>query len=218
MRRVLLACSLCLCLVSGALADDRWEGAIRQFETQDRTNAPPKGAVLFVGSSTIVGWNLPKSFPNLVTINRGFGGSEIADSLRYADRIIVPYSPRAIVLYAGDNDLAAGKSPETVARDFRQFVERVRAKLPDVPILFLAIKPSIARWGLNDKIRDANGRIEAFCKSQKGLTFVAVEPSMLGPDGKPNAALFQADGLHLNERGYELYSKSVLPHLVPQQE
>jgi lysophospholipase L1-like esterase len=169
--------------------------------------------VLFVGSSTIVGWNLKESFPDLVTINRGFGGSQIADSVQFADRIVIPYKPRAIVFYAGDNDLAAGKSPETVSRDFQTFVKQVRGELPNVPIVFLAIKPSRARWEIIDTIRDTNGRIEAFCKSQQGLTFIPLEPVLLGKDGKPQSALLQADGLHLNQRGYQLLGKAVLPHI-----
>lgn len=199
--------------VLASQANDKWEDSIRRFEAEDSKAQPPKQAVLFVGSSSIVGWNLKKFFPDLVTINRGFGGSQIADSIRFVDRIVTPYEPRAIVFYAGDNDLADGKTPEQVEKDFREFVLRVRAKLPEVPILFLGIKPSKQRWHLIDKIRDANKRIESTCKAGTSLTFVSVESAMLGEDGKPRSELLQKDGLHLTDAGYALWSELVRKNL-----
>lgn len=185
---------------------DRWEPAIRRFEEQDKKAPPPGGAVLFVGSSSIVGWDLKKSFPDLTAINRGFGGSQIADSVRYAGRIVTPYKPRVIVFYAGDNDIASGRPPERVAADFQAFVAKVRAALPKTRIVFIAIKPSNARWKLIDKIREANRLIRQSAAKEEGVEFVDVEPVMLGPDGKPKAELFKKDGLHLNDEGYKLWS------------
>jgi lysophospholipase L1-like esterase len=196
-------------VVTAAEDANPWESAIAQFEQADQKTPPPKEAVLFVGSSTIVGWDLKKSFPELTTINRGFGGSQIADSVRYADRIVIPHQPRAIVFYAGGNDLAGGKSPETVERDFKAFVDKVHAALPDVPILYIAIKPTIARWHLVEKVRDANRRIEVTCQAGKNLKFIPVEKSILGADGKPQADLFQTDRLHLNAAGYEILTRLV---------
>lgn len=196
-----------------AQAADPWEETIRKFEAADVKSPPPKGAVLFVGSSSIVGWDLRKFFPDLVTINRGFGGSKISDSLRYADRIVTPYEPRAIVFYAGDNDIAGGKSPEQVAGDFREFVAKVREKLPDVPILYIGIKPSKKRWHLIDKIREANKQIEASCGEAQKVTFISVEKPMLGEDGEPHADLLKADGLHLQPAGYQIWSDLVRKHL-----
>jgi lysophospholipase L1-like esterase len=121
---------------------DRWESAIRAFEEQDRREPPPTGTNVFVGSSSIRLWKLADSFPDHAFVNRGFGGSHLADSVRHADRIVTPYKPRVVVVYAGDNDLAAGKSPETVRDDYRQFVDRVRTKLPDATIVYISIKPA----------------------------------------------------------------------------
>src|SRR5712691_4050334 len=127
-------------------ADDkafaRWEKTIAAFEQQDKDKPPPKNAVLFAGSSSIRLWDLPKYFPGMDVINRGFGGSEVADSVHFADRLIVKHKPRIVVLYAGDNDIAAGKTPERVLADFKAFVKAVHAGLPKTKIVYISIKPS----------------------------------------------------------------------------
>ena len=111
---------------------DRWESAIKKFEEGDRVNPPPQNAIVFIGASSIVRWNLPESFPELgpKAINRGFGGSLAADSTRYADRIVIPYKPRIVVFYAGDNDVEANHTPEQIAGDFSAFEQKVHAALP----------------------------------------------------------------------------------------
>jgi len=194
-------------------AANRWEKTIQRFEEQDARQAPPKNAVLFLGSSSIVGWDLGEWFPGVEAINRGFGGSEIADSVRFAGRIVTPYEPRVIVFYAGDNDVARGKTPEQVLADFRRFVSKVHADLPKTRIVFVAIKPSIRRWQLVDKMRRANAMIREVCEADERLVFVDVDPPMIGPDGKPKEELFRDDGLHLNAAGYRLWSDLVGPHL-----
>jgi lysophospholipase L1-like esterase len=191
----------------------RWEKDIAAFERRDKEKPPPKDGILFVGSSSIRLWDLSKSFPGLNAINRGFGGSHLADVVHFAPRIVLNYEPRLIVLYAGDNDLAAGKTPERVHDDFKAFVQRVREKLPKTKIVFISIKPSIRRWPLIDKIRKANALVEAECKkSERVLYFDAAAP-MLGDDGKPRPELFAKDGLHLNAKGYALWAERLKPHL-----
>jgi lysophospholipase L1-like esterase len=185
---------------------EKWEGDIRAFEAADRENPPPTKAVFFVGSSSIRLWDLRRYFPDLPTINRGFGGSEVADALAFAERIIIPYHPRAIVVYAGDNDIAGGKSAERVADDFKKLVAKIRSDLPDTPILYLSIKPSIARWRLYDKMSDANRRIASIASSADGVYFVDVATPMLHGSGPPDATLFVEDGLHLSEKGYKLWT------------
>ncbi len=211
---------LTLLAVTPALADDapanphaRWESAIEKFEQADAKNPPEKGGVLFVGSSSIRLWKLDESFPKLGAANRGFGGSEIADSTHFADRIVTKHEPRVVVLYAGDNDVAKGKSPERVHGDFNAFVKTVHAELPETRIVYVAIKPSIKRWSLVGKMRRANALIAKECEKDDRLAFVDVDRPMLGDDGKPRAELFLADGLHLNEKGYALWTKLVRPHL-----
>jgi lysophospholipase L1-like esterase len=194
--------------------ENRWEGKIRQFEARDAEKMPPPNGILFVGSSSIVGWKLEQCFPDLPVINRGFGGSEIADSLHFAPRIILPYRPKIIVLYAGDNDVAKGKSPERVLADYRQFVKAVHHALPQARIVFIAIKPSLRRWQLVDKMRKANALIRAVTEKDDRLSFVDIDTPMIGDDGKPRRELFKDDGLHLNAEGYKLWTSLVLPHLT----
>jgi len=188
----------------------RWETAIARFEQQDRKEPPPKNGVLFVGSSSIRLWDLRKSFPGKSYLNRGFGGSEIADSIHFADRLIMKHEPRIVILYAGDNDLDRGKTPERVHADFKAFAAKIHSELPRTGILFIAIKPSLRRWKLVDSIREANRLIGTTCGTDKRLSFVDIFRPMLGTDGRPRPELFVKDGLHLSEAGYKLWSSKVL--------
>lgn len=197
-------------LAAGA---DRWESAIRAFEEEDRTSPPPRGGILFLGSSSIRMWDIDRDFPDLPTVHRGFGGSQIVDSIRHTARIVLPHAPRAIVLYAGDNDIAAGKTPERVAADFREFVAGVREALPRTRIVFVAIKPSIRRWGLVERMRRANHLIEEWCRGDGRLRYVDIDTPMIGADGTPRPELFAGDGLHLSRKGYELWTSLVRPHV-----
>jgi lysophospholipase L1-like esterase len=194
-------------------SESRWEPNIRRFEEADRKRFPPKQGILFVGSSSIVRWDLEKHFGDLPAINRGFGGSQIADSIEFAERIVLPYRPRIIVFYAGDNDVAAGKSPQRVLEDYKQFVAKVHGTLPETRIVYVAIKPSLRRWSLVGKMREANAAIRAVAEKDDQLVFVDIDTPMLGADGKPRAELLHSDGLHLSAKGYELWSKLVRPHL-----
>lgn len=187
----------------------KWESAIAAFEESDRDKTPQPGAVLFVGSSSIRGWDLEKHFPDVPTINRGFGGSQMSDAVYYADRIVIPYKPSVIVVYAGDNDIAAGESAEQVTKDFEQFVQTVHEQLPTARIIFVAIKPSIKRWNLVNQMRLANKAIRSLIEKDPLLGFVDIDTPMIGTDGKPRKELFAKDGLHLNDEGYALWSELV---------
>jgi lysophospholipase L1-like esterase len=191
----------------------RWEPQIKAFEEQDAENPPPQGAVLFVGSSSIRLWRLSDSFPELITINRGFGGSQLADSVHYAHRLVIKHKPRVVVLYAGDNDLASGKTPQQVAGDFAALIAKVQSELPETKMVYIGIKPSLARWKLIDRVRDANLRLRGIAELHAGVTFVDVEPAMLNADGQPREDLFVKDGLHLNEAGYRVWTSLLKPVL-----
>ncbi|NIA13324.1 MAG: hypothetical protein GWP08_04530 [Nitrospiraceae bacterium] len=221
--RVHFARTLMLALAAAALvtaathaAPDYWAKHIQKFEDKDKEQAPPENAILFIGSSSIVGWDLRKYLPNMTTINRGFGGSEIADSVFYADRIVIPYKPRQIVFYAGDNDIANGKTPLRVFEDYTAFVKKVHEALPGTPILFIAIKPSIARWNLVDKMREANRMVRACTETNPLLDYLDIDTPMIGEDGKPKAELLRDDGLHMTPEGYRMWTDLLMPHLVPE--
>ena len=192
---------------------NRWEPAIAAFEASDRANPPPRGGIVFLGSSSFRRWDLDKSFPGMGLINRGFGGSQMVDALRYVDRIVLPLEPRTLFLYEGDNDIANGKSPETVEREFREMVKRVHASLPATKIVFVGVKPSIRRWHLIATVREANARVKAITDGSDLLEFVDVDAPLLDADGKPRADLFVDDELHLNEAGYAIWTELIAPHL-----
>ena len=191
----------------------KWEPAIQAFEAQDRLQPPPEGAALFVGSSSIGGWDLPRWFPDRVVINRGFGGSDLCDSVHFAERIILRYRPKVVVVYAGDNDIAGGKPPEEVAADFAALVDKVLIPLPHTRVVFIGIKPSLARWHLVDKVRQANADIMAIAATHERIDYVDVDEAMLGPDGTPRPELFRDDGLHMTDGGYEIWTSLVAPLL-----
>jgi lysophospholipase L1-like esterase len=193
---------------------NKWEAEIKKFEEADRLQAPPRGAVVFVGSSSVRMWkDVAADFPETKVINRGFGGSELSDSTYFADRIIAPYHPRMVVLYAGDNDLAAGKTPQQVFEAYKAFVSRVRAKLPDVKIAFISIKPSLARAKLMEQMRTANELIREYAAKGKNLVFIDVFTPMLNAEGQPRPELFIQDGLHMNRKGYDIWRGAVAPYL-----
>lgn len=198
-----------------APAADKWEKTIGQFEAQDQTSPPPKDAVLFVGSSSIRLWDLKQSFPDLATINRGFGGSQMSDVVRYTRRLITPYKPRLIVLYEGDNDLAAKETPELVAADFDALLKIVRADLPTTPLVVIGTKPSPKRWAIIDQQRALNRLLAERCAKDGHANFLDVEKPMLGDDGQPKASLFCDDNLHMNAEGYKLWTTLLAPHLTP---
>ncbi len=196
-------------------ATSRWEKEIEAFEKQEKDRPVPKNAIVFVGSSSVRLWKLDKSFPDIDVVNRGFGGSQLADAVQFAPRLLFKQQPRLVVLYAGDNDLAAGKTPEQVAADFQEFVQVVHKELPKTKIVYLSIKPSPSRWKLADKVVKANTLIAESCKKDERLTFVDVYKPMLGPDDKPRPELFREDNLHMNDKGYELWTMLLKPYLKP---
>lgn len=193
---------------------NKWEAEIKKFEEADRQQAPVPGAVVFVGSSSIRMWKeLAADFPKTKVINRGFGGSQLPDSTHFADRIIIPYQPRMVVLYAGDNDLASGKTPQQVFESYKAFVGRAREKLPNVKIAYISIKPSLARLKLMEQMRATNDSIRGYVAAGKNLIFIDVFTPMLNQEGQPRPELFIKDGLHMNRDGYDIWRKVVAPYL-----
>jgi lysophospholipase L1-like esterase len=188
----------------------KWEGEIQKFEAADRTQMPPANAVLFVGSSSIRMWtNLAEAFPNVKTIRRGFGGSQMADATHFADRIVIPYKPRHVLVYEGDNDLAAGKSAEQVVNDFKEFVAKVHAALPKTKISYIAIKPSPSREKFRDKALAVNSAVKKLAHWNPRIEYIDVWNPMLGENGKPRPDIFLADKLHMNATGYEIWRKVI---------
>ncbi len=224
MKAILRASTAVFFLVASlafARADDakhnfaKWEHAIAAFEQGDATNPPPKGAYVFIGSSTVARWkSLVEDFPALKVINRGFGGSEIVDATHFAARAIYPYAPKVVVLRAGGNDLWAGNPVDKVFGDFKDFCESVHAQLPDAKIVFLSLSPSVSRWSQHEKEKALNTLAEHYMQGKPFLQYVETYDVPLGADGQPRAELFVADKLHFNADGYKLFAARIRPQLA----
>jgi lysophospholipase L1-like esterase len=193
-----------------------WKSDIATFVAHDRVDPPPQHGVLFIGSSSIRFWapTLAHDFPGVPVIDRGFGGSAIADATYYADRIVTPYHPRLIVMYAGDNDIAGGDSPQQVIGEFKAFVARVRRDLPGVPVAFISIKPSVARWTMWPAMREANQGIRRWAATQKNVRYVDTASKMLDAHGQPRPELLRDDGLHMKPAGYAIWIAALKPVLA----
>ena len=179
---------------------------IQRFEESDRVSMPAPGGVLFVGSSSFRLWpDLAGDFAGVPVINRGFGGSTLPDVLHFAPRAVLPYRPRLVLLYAGDNDIASGRTPAQVLADYEAFVALVRRALPSTRIAFVSIKPSPSRWALADQVREANRLVAAAVARDTLQAYVDVFTPMLGADGRPRPELFVADSLHMTPAGYAVW-------------
>ena len=189
-----------------------WEKSIQGFESFDERARYRPGSIVFIGSSSIRGWKtLAEDFPGMPVLGRGFGGSQLIDSIMYAHRIVTPYQPSAVAVYAGDNDVAAGKSADRVFDDFRLLVETIHAANAKVRIGFIAIKPSLKRWEQWPVMKEANDKIVEWVAQDERLTFLDIATPMLGEDGTPRSELFVKDGLHLSRSGYEIWTDVVMP-------
>jgi lysophospholipase L1-like esterase len=228
--RRLLLCALALAAVAAAAgwAGLRWyaarsqelgffEGAVADFEARDRASPPAPGAVVFVGSSSIRLWStLARDLAPLPVLNRGFGGSQMSHVAHYARRIVTPLAPRAVVVYAGDNDLAegTGKTAETVRDDFAALVAALREAQPGLPIFYLTIKPSRLRWARWPEMQRANRLVAELAARDPRLHVVDVGTPLLGPDATPRRDVFRLDGLHLNANGYAAWTAVLRPLLL----
>jgi lysophospholipase L1-like esterase len=187
---------------------------IRAFRQWDSENAVPARPVLFVGSSTIAMWRTAESFPDLPVVNRGFGGSQFPDLWRYRQDVILRYpAPACIVLYCGDNDIAAGRSPEQVAADFAELHGAIRAAFPKTTLIYLTIKPSPSRWEIWPKHRRANELIAAQCALEPLAAVADIATPLLTTGNPPADTLFLPDKLHLSEAGYRLCTGVLRPFI-----
>lgn len=194
---------------------NRWAKEIAAFDANDATNPPLRRPIVFTGSSSIRLWkDLPRDYPGLRVMNRGFGGSQLSDVQEHFERLILRYHPRQVVLYAGANDIAAKKSAETVLADLKAVVNRIHRELPHTKVAFISIALNPARWEQRDAVRAANAAVAEFMAQDPRRQFIDVTSAMLGPDGQPKPEIFVADRLHMNRKGYELWVPLVRAALV----
>jgi lysophospholipase L1-like esterase len=193
---------------------NRFEPNIQKFEAEDKANPPAKGGIVFIGASSFARWtNLAESFPDLRVVNRGFGGSEMSEAVKYAPRIVVPHAPRIVVLYEGENDLNRGLTPDAIASDFGTFSKLIHTSLPGTRIVVVGLKPSLLRWKLREGMHQTNTMIRTRCAADRQCTYVDPWPSMIGADGTPKPDFFVEDGLHMTPDGYKAWTQMLRPHL-----
>lgn len=198
-------------------AEQRWKKELDAFSAADRQQMPPPGGVLFVGSSSIRFWSgLETAFADQpVVIKRGFGGSRLSESADLVHRLVLPYQPRLVVLYAGENDIHEGASPPELLAHFQRFVQQVQGALPATRVAYMAIKPSPSRTAHVGAMREANLLIQTFVLQHDNLDYIDVHTAMLDNDGRPRPELFVRDQLHLSAEGYGLWRQIVSAHLRP---
>jgi lysophospholipase L1-like esterase len=191
---------------------------IAAFRKQDSINFPGAGKILFAGSSSFTLWkDVQQYFPSHPVINRGFGGSTLLDVTRYADDVIFKYRPKQIVMYCGENDIAADSmvTGKVVLQRFKKLYKDIRNNLGNVPVVYISMKPSPSRWCLKDKMAEGNRLIEKFLKKKKrNGKFINVWSAMLNDDGLPKKDIFLDDKLHMNEKGYQIWKKILEPYLL----
>ncbi len=196
-------------------AASKWQGSMAAFANADREHPPAPDGVLFVGSSTIRLWSsLAQDFRQLpVVINRGFGGSTMADCDYFARELVTRYRPRQVLVYAGDNDLAEGRTPAQVLENFVNFVKVVRSELPSARIAYISIKPSPARAALLPRVREANQLLASYVRNLENGDYIDIFTPMMNASGGPRAELYGADLLHMNEKGYAVWQSVIAGHL-----
>jgi lysophospholipase L1-like esterase len=193
-----------------------WQDIV-SFKKKDSAQMPPTNAILFVGSSSFTKWqDVQNYFPGYTIVNRGFGGSILLDVIRYTYDIIIPYHPKQVVIYCGENDLASADSIPVVevVNRFKTLFSMIRTNLPEANITFVSIKPSPVRASIQGKVINANGQIKSFIAAQKNANFINVYEPMLDANGQMREELYVGDRLHMKPAGYAIWQKAILPYLL----
>ena len=187
------------------------------FKKIDSAQSPPVNPILFVGSSSFTKWtDLSDYFPGYAVVNRGFGGSTLLDLIRYAYDVILPYQPKQVLIYCGENDLAYSDSitAADVVKRFKTLFAIIRVNLPETIINYVSIKPSPARKNVRNKVIESNKQIKSFMKRQRWSGYIDVYTAMIDPAGNPRTELFLADSLHMKPEGYAIWGEIIKPFLV----
>jgi lysophospholipase L1-like esterase len=219
MRKIFL--SACFALLSVLVIAQTTQPPFRKeidaFKKKDSVQMPAPNSILFVGSSSFTKWtDVQDYFPGYPILNRGFGGSSLPDLIRYVDEVIIPYNPKQIVIYCGENDVAASDTvtAQTVLKRFQQLFGLIRNKLPKVPVAFISLKPSVSRWKFEPVIVETNKLIKDFLKKQSKAVFINVHDAMLNADGSVMTDIFIADNLHMNAKGYKIWQPIIKKKLL----
>lgn len=218
MRKIALF--TCFLWMAGCLfAQDNlpFQKEIDAFKKKDNQQPPAANSILFVGSSSFTKWtDVQDYFPGYPILNRGFGGSTLVDVIRYANDVIIPYHPKQIIIYCGENDIAASDTitPQIVLKRFQELFSIIRSKLGKVPVGFISIKPSPSRWKMESRFVEANRLIKAFLSKQSNCSFINIHNAMLNADGSVKTDIFISDNLHMNASGYKIWQPFIQSFLI----
>ncbi len=197
-------------LTSNAQNPNRFKEQVDQLHKKEYNFSPNKKLVVFTGSSSVRMWkDVADYFPEFNVINNGFGGSHFSDLLYFYDELIIKQTPEILFIYEGDNDIASGKKPSKIFKQAKELVKRIKTDLPKTKIVFIAPKPSLARWNLKKDYKKLNKKLEKLCKKQDNLEFADVWNIMLDENGNVYTDIFIEDGLHMNKKGYDLWAKVI---------
>ena len=105
--------------------------------------------------------------------------------------------------------IPGSKSPEDLAKEYEDFSNRLKKALPKTKLVYLAVRPSLSRIAIVDKQKQFNSWLADYCKSQKGRFFLDMHSPFYLPDGTVMPDIFVADRLHLNEKGYLIFSAKI---------
>lgn len=209
----LLGLALSQTLYADNLVDFKFAKEINAFRQWDSKNSVPKQATLFVGSSSIRYWPTASAFPNIAVINRGFGGSVTAEVLQVYEHVIGKYAPARVVIYVGDNDIAAGVSVTDTIAKLKRLINRIKGDFPHAEVIYLPIKPSLSRWSLWPLMQQVNQSIQTYASGTDNLVYVDTATPLLDTNGQPKQSVFRQDGLHLNDKGYAIWNTILAPYL-----
>lgn len=214
MKKLLLILFLIGSFTVNAQKTDPFLTEIKNFKKQDSIKFPPKKAVLFIGSSTFTKWkDVQQYFPTHVIINRGFGGSSLPNVIEHINDVVFPYKPKQIVIYCGENDIAAGATPDEVVARTKQLIDLIRKKYSRVIITYISIKPSPSREKFIPIMKEVNQQVETLIKGMRRASFINTADAMYNADGTIMATIFLSDKLHMNAKGYAIWQKIMEPYL-----
>ncbi len=192
----------------------KWGASIVKYEKKDSVSMPESGGILMLGSSSFTIWqDVGDYFPGKNMVNRGFGGSQMSDVLFFKERLILPYHPRQVILYEGENDIAAGEKPDSIFAELLQLVEWTREQIPGIQISLVSMKPSPKRWELKETMLVMNQKLMQFAANNEDIDFINIWDPLLEPNGVPVNENYRKDFLHLDAKGYEIWQKAMAPYL-----
>ncbi|MEP6676677.1 MAG: GDSL-type esterase/lipase family protein [Ferruginibacter sp.] len=216
MKKLRLLFFLLLGFITGSAQPERFSGEIKAFKKQDSIHPPPQNAILLIGSSSFTKWtDVQDYFPGHTIINRGFGGSTLPDLIYFVKDVIIPYHPKQIIIYCGDNDFVApgGATAAIVVERVKQLFQLIRAQYPKVPVAYVSIKPSPSREKFLPLVKEANAMIKQLTEKEKHISFINIFDAMLNTDGSINKDIFLSDNLHMNAKGYKIWADIMKPYL-----